>query len=68
MVASDNSGSFSAKWISSAIQPGNARLLDTVRKPPSSTYIVKPARSPAGRLGDGVSGTSTHTSGKPHDS
>ena len=36
MVASDTSRSFSARWISCAVQPGNARLLETLRKPPPS--------------------------------
>ena len=69
MVTYDISRSFSARWISWAVQLGKARLLDAVRKrPPCNRWIVKPGRRPAGRLGEDCSGTSTHTSGKPHDS
>ena len=65
----DNAGSFSARWISSAVQPGKARLsapCDTSRAPTHESS--SPVRSDAGRLGAGSSGTSTHTSGNPHDS
>ena len=72
-MAAESDGSFSAVWIASAVQPGNAPLCGAVRyAPPSSRWSVSPALHPAGRLGEYRSGTSTHTSthtsGIPHPS
>ena len=68
-VPADSTSSFSAVWISSAVQPGNARLTaDSRYAPPSSTWIVSPGRRLFGRLGAFASGTCTHTSGNPHSS
>ena len=69
LVRSDTSSSFSAAWISGALHPGNAPLSAAVRKrPPSSRQIVSPRTRPRGRPGVCTSGTSTQTSGNPHDS
>ena len=68
-MAAESDGSFSAVWIASAVQTGNAPLCGAVRyAPPSSRWSVSPALHPAGRLGEYRSGTSTHTSGNPHSS
>ena len=62
-VAADNGSSVSARWISAAVQPGNATLSEACRYPPpaSRAWIASP-----GARTDLFRGTSTQISGNPH--
>ena len=50
------------------LQGGRAKPMVDRYTPPSHRWIVSPGCNQAGRLAEWSSGTSTHTSGKPHAS